>query len=105
MMNEEIRNTVREYGISNLVNAYYEMLDETVTRISGEKCEDYDGLDLELLWGEKNWNDIAVMVIAKTRWNDAFDKQYLLTRDQMKNIITLASDIEELAIGKRRCKS
>ena len=106
--NEELREAIREYGISNLASTFYEMLDEIVEQISGNsdlKENGYESLDNELLWGEPNWNDIAFLAIAKPKWDDPFDKEYALTRQQIKDIANLSSKIKELAIGREQCNS
>ena len=105
--NEEIRNVVREYGISNLASAFYEMFDEAVKELSDYDPDTYgyDCKDSELIWGEPNWDDIAIMAVAKTKWNDPYDKKYQLTYEQIKNIAILSSRIKELAVGRKSCDS
>lgn len=104
--NEEIRNVVREYGISNLASAFYEMLDEAVSGLSDYDPDNgYECKDNELIWGEPNWDDIAIMAVAKIEWDDPYDTKYPLTYKQIKNIAILSSRIKEIAVGRKSCES
>ena len=83
-------------GISNLINAFYKMLDGYAKDENGN-IPDYDGLDHELMYGEDRSLKIAIAsVTGSSVWGKS---EFTLTEDQIKKVALLAEKISTLADG------
>lgn len=91
------RRVVMLCGISNLVNTFYKMLDGYTEDENGN-IPDYDGFDHELMCGEDRGTEIALRSITGASIWDK--KEFMLTKDQIKKVASLATKISILAEGE-----
>ena len=99
-LDNEIRDVVRKYGIKKLSDAFYTMLDEAIAEVTGRKdFDDYECLDTELTWGEKNWGILALKAVTGRRvWNNQ-DTEVSMSIQQLNDVMELSEKIRLLAVG------